>query len=331
MPETGLVRLDRARLALIEAKSVDEVKDIRDQAEAIRLYLRAQGAGLEMQNDAAEIKLRAERKLGEMLGEMEKNKGAATPLHDERALPKLHDLGIQEVQSHRWQQEARISEPEFETWIAEKRADKGELTSAGLRNLGMRLGRDGAEIAALPDGIFDVILADPPWPYPNQFESWGPTSLHYRDLPLESIAALPIQDSVAENAALFLWVTNSFLREAFLIVDAWGFEYKTNMVWVKRNLTRPGTGFYVRGRHELLFICTKGSMAPKQTGQTPIGSVIEADVREHSRKPDEVYEIIERMYPEGEYLELFARGHRDNWTAWGTDSETLLAKSDAHG
>jgi len=96
-------------------------------------------------------------------------------------------------------------------------------------------------------------------------------------------------------------------------------EYKTNIVWVKTNLKKPGIGFYVRGHHELLFICTKGSFVPDQTGKEPIGSVIEADVREHSEKPDIVYEVIEKMYPERKYLELFAREEREGWAAWGNE------------
>lgn len=175
----------------------------------------------------------------------------------------------------------------------------------------------------LPEGTYDVILADPPWEYDNTGVH-GAASHHYDTLPLEDICALaPLP--VADNAALFLWVTNPFVRDAFEVIDAWGFTYKTNIAWVKRNLVRPGSGFYVRGRHELLFICTRGAMVPDQTGRAPIGSVLEADVQEHSRKPDEAYELIEAIYPEGQYLELFARNHRSGWTPWGNDSSLVLA------
>ena len=174
-------------------------------------------------------------------------------------------------------------------------------------------------VLPLPIGLYDVILADPPWPYDNQIEGWGSTSLHYDNMDLESIKAMRVP--AANNATLFLWTTNPFLKDALTVVEAWGFEYKTCMVWVKRNMSRPGIGFYVRGRHELLFICTRGSHVPDQQGKEPIGSVIEADAREHSRKPDEVYGIIEAMYPDRHYLELFARGEkRDGWTTWGMEA-----------
>lgn len=95
----------------------------------------------------------------------------------------------------------------------------------------------------------------------------------------------------------------------------------THMVWEKTELKKPGTGFYVRGRHELLYICTKGSHVPDQRGKTPIGSVVEAGVREHSRKPEVFYDIIEAMYPDSNYLELFGRGQaRPGWEVWGHEA-----------
>jgi N6-adenosine-specific RNA methylase IME4 len=89
-------------------------------------------------------------------------------------------------------------------------------------------------------------------------------------------------------------------------------------VWVKKNLTKPGSGFYVRGRHELLFICTRGSFTPIDNNQSPpIGSVITSDIGEHSEKPQEAYEIIESLYPNCSYIELFARDRRSGWDSHG--------------
>jgi len=178
----------------------------------------------------------------------------------------------------------------------------------------------------LPQGTYDVIYADPPWLYDNQIQDWGPTSLHYPAMELsrltELVGSRPGQIHPADNAVLFLWATNPFLEDALNLVRAWGFSYKTNIVWVKRDLQRPGSGFYVRGRHELLLICTRGSFVPDQKGKEPIGSVVEAPVREHSRKPDEVYAIIETMYPAGKRLEMFARGVvRDGWESFGNEAK----------
>lgn len=173
---------------------------------------------------------------------------------------------------------------------------------------------------ALPEGVFDVILADPPWEYRNSGGLPGQAGNHYHSVSLTELCSERFRPPSADDAVLFLWVTNPMLPDALTLVNAWGFEYKTDVVWIKRNLVKPGVGFYVRGRHELLFICVKGSMLPEQSGQAPIGSVIEADIQDHSRKPKEAYELIESLYPQGHYLEMFARGHRNRWTTWGSDN-----------
>lgn len=318
-PNTQLVHFDTARRELILASSIDEVKLIRDKAEALRLYVKQQGAGLEMQNQCAEIKIRAERRAGEMLREQEKNKGAATPLHDERALalPRLSDLGISEVQSHRWQSEAEVPEDVFEQHVATIKDKQEELTSSGLRRLAIKLRGGDIDVSPLPEGVFDVIYADPPWRYDNTGVD-GAAQKHYQTMSIEQLCTLEIP--AADNSVLFLWVTNPFLRDAFTVIDAWGFEYKTNIVWVKENLKKPGAGFYVRGRHELLFICTKGAFVPDMKGKEPIGSILFADVEEHSRKPSLVYGLIESIYPNCKYLELFARNKREGWESWGLEA-----------
>ncbi len=105
------------------------------------------------------------------------------------------------------------------------------------------------------------------------------------------------------------------VREGLRVLEAWGFEYKTGLGWVKNKI---GMGYYVRSRLELVLIGTKGEMSLPEIERRP-DQVIEAPRREHSRKPDELYEIIERMYPNGRYLELFARRTRPNWTSWGNE------------
>lgn len=174
----------------------------------------------------------------------------------------------------------------------------------------------------MPGDVFNVIYCDPPWQYDNT-GVLGAASKHYDTMPTEAICGL-LKDTklqVADNAVLFMWVTNPTMPDAFKVIEAWGFEYKTNMVWVKTELVKPGSGFYVRGRHELLFICTRGSFLPLEHVSPPIGSVIESPIREHSRKPDEFYTVIERLYPDCNYIELFARHQRDGWKSWGDQVE----------
>lgn len=172
---------------------------------------------------------------------------------------------------------------------------------------------------SLPSGIYNVIYADPPWQYDNTGVD-AAANAHYHTLPLADICDFlkTINLQVAQNAVLFLWSTNPFLADALRVVEAWNFTYKTNLVWVKTDLSRPGTGFYVRGQHELLFICTRGSFTPLNWSQN-VPSVLAAPVRQHSRKPDEIYGVIENLYPNCRYIELFARQQRDGWTAYGNE------------
>jgi len=170
----------------------------------------------------------------------------------------------------------------------------------------------------LPEGIFDVILADPPWPYYLPLR--GAPDAHYKTMSIEDICNLEvegvsIQEKIADDSILFLWSTNPQLKVALGVIESWGFTYKTNLVWVKDKI---GTGYYVRGKHELLLIATKGDIPPPVEEVRP-SSVLHAPVREHSRKPDEVYDIIETLYPNRRYLELFARNPRENWTSWGLE------------
>ena len=164
----------------------------------------------------------------------------------------------------------------------------------------------------LPTGKYRVIYADPAWQYKNSGFTTSAEN-HYKTMPTDEICNLPIKDLADENAVLFLWATNPLLEDALRVCKAWGFTYKTNFVWIKNQHTG---GFYNYGQHELLFVATKGSMLPKLGSLH--SSVINSIRREHSRKPDEIYDIIEAMY-DAPYLELFARTERKNWTGWGLE------------
>jgi N6-adenosine-specific RNA methylase IME4 len=173
---------------------------------------------------------------------------------------------------------------------------------------------------ALPTGQrFPVIYADPPWrfaPYDSVTGTARTPEAHYPCMQTKEIADLPIAKLATEDAILFLWTTAPHLQQAFHVIEAWGFRYATNVVWVKDQI---GLGFYVRNQHELLLIATHGFMRAPPPAQRP-PSVITAPRREHSRKPDEAYEIIERMYPGLPKIELFARARRPGWDCWGNQA-----------
>lgn len=171
-------------------------------------------------------------------------------------------------------------------------------------------------IDELKNNKYSVIYADPPWKYDNSGYNTGVPDLHYPTMTNEEIISLPIKNLTTENAILFLWATNPLLKEALKVIEAWGFKYKTNMVWIKDKFTYYG--FYCYGKHELLLIATKGSMLPQREGM--VNSVIEAKKEEHSKKPEIVYSIIEKMFPGFAYLELFSRNKREKWYQWGNES-----------
>ena len=169
------------------------------------------------------------------------------------------------------------------------------------------------------DRRYAVIYADPPW----HFEVYNEESRiecaagnHYPTMTLDEICALPVPHLATDAAVLFLWTTLPHLEEALQVVTAWGFAYKSNVVWVKDQI---GLGYLVRNQHELLLIATHGDIPTPLPAQRP-ASVIHAPRREHSRKPDEAYELIEAMYPELPKIELFARSRRSGWAAWGNQA-----------
>lgn len=165
----------------------------------------------------------------------------------------------------------------------------------------------------LPEGEYDVIYADPPWQY--DIPTRGAPDMHYPTMTLEEICDLKNELPIAEDTILFLWATNPKLPEALQVLKEWGFKYKTNLSWVKDKI---GTGYYFRGKHELLLIGIKGKMPPPIEANRP-PSVLIASRREHSQKPEEVYDLIETMYPNRKYLELFARNNRNGWYGWGDE------------
>jgi N6-adenosine-specific RNA methylase IME4 len=169
----------------------------------------------------------------------------------------------------------------------------------------------------LPEGVYRVIYADPPWEYgdkrTNDANS-GSAESQYPTMPIEAICDMPVCDIAASDSVLFLWATAPLLTEAVQVIESWGFTYKAQFVWDK---VKGFNGHYNDVRHELLLVATRGSCVPKIDTLDP--SIVQAKRTQHSRKPDCFYELIERMYPPGErtHVELFARRSRNGWQSWG--------------
>ena len=179
-------------------------------------------------------------------------------------------------------------------------------------------------------GIFGTILIDPPWRFQNRTGKMAPEHkrLHrYPTMSFEEIAALPIDRYAQKPSHLYLWCPNALLPEGLRIMASWGFKYKSNIVWYKiRKDGGPdgrGVGFYFRNVTELLLFGVKGSMRTLKPGRTQV-NLLATRKQEHSRKPMEIYKIIEACSPEP-YLELFARERVARWTQWGDEVDSYEA------
>lgn len=174
---------------------------------------------------------------------------------------------------------------------------------------------------------FGTILADPPWQFTNRTGKMAPEHkrlLRYSTMSLQEIMELPIAQLTLPRCHLYLWVPNALILEGLEVMRRWGFTYKTNLVWFKvRKDGGPdgrGVGFYFRNVTELLLFGIRGSMRTLAPGRSQV-NILQTRKREHSRKPDEAYDIIEKCSP-GPYLELFARHKKEGWSQWGNEINT---------
>ncbi len=185
---------------------------------------------------------------------------------------------------------------------------------------------------------FGTILADPPWRFSNRTGKMAPEHSRLRRYPtmeLDEIMALPVEPLTEERSHLYLWVPNALLMEGLQVMKAWGFTYKSNLVWYKiRKDGGPdgrGVGFYFRNVTEIVLFGTRGNLRTNPPGRRQV-NIIRSRKREHSRKPEELYDVIEDC-SNGPYLELFARSNRRGWHQWGNevdDNSTEVVPAEMH-
>jgi len=177
------------------------------------------------------------------------------------------------------------------------------------------------------DRRFHTVLADPPWQFQNRTGKMAPEHKRlnrYATMTLDDILALPVASVVGDTAHLYLWVPNALLPEGLRVLASWGFAYKSNIVWHKiRKDGGPdgrGVGFYFRNTTELILFGVRGKNARTLAPGRSQVNILKTRKREHSRKPDEAYDLIESCSP-GPYLEMFARGSRAGWNTWGDQAD----------
>ena len=338
---TSLVQYERARAALAEATRIDEVLPIRDQMEHLKLHARHVQDRL-LLADATEIQIRAERKLGSLLKEAEeaglirvgrpKKPDPENPTRVEGFT--LKEIGVSHKLSSSAQQKASISEHAVEAMISRTRdrilsggATVIDVVAKSQEKKERRATREtvlGAMQRSLPDKKYGVILADPEWKH----VPWSDQGLlkaadnHYPTTGTDEICARPVHTIAADDCALFLWGTVPMLPDALRVIAAWGFTYRSHVMWRKGYPgAQQGMGYWFRINHEILFVGTRGNIPCPAPGEN-WGSVIDAEVRGHSVKPEWQYELIEAYFPNLPKIELNARRARDGWDAWGLEAPT---------
>ncbi|WP_146597731.1 MT-A70 family methyltransferase [Novipirellula aureliae] len=305
-----LLALSEVQRALSEIESVEDIKEIRDKAEAVRKYVESAGLGLEMQNKAAELKLRAERKAGEMLAEMKLHGGDRRSDEQDDRL-RLTDLGISKDQSSRWQLLARVPAKLFDDFVAQFTVHQVELTTAEALRYArtLKARKESAATGGQPEQTDSGLLQ-----WPELVEAGIKFGCIYASLdhgsgnamPLEKLRQLEIESIAAEQSHCHLWTSHEQSNHAESILRAWGFEPRDIFIWVK---PKRGPGEYWRRAHELLMLGVRGDCPFLDKS---IHSWIQANRPRHGGKPSKVRELIETVSP-GPYLELFADRPARGW------------------
>lgn len=300
-----------ARRALAALTRVGEVKGIRDKAMAVEAYAR-QAKDYELAEQAVEVRFRAEIRAGELLAEM-KAKGERDKGHRRRKfespsvtqIPKLADLGVTKMQSHRWQTLAALpaDEQEARCQRTKKKVRSALDGTAKLERAEMRAA-DEARVRSLQpiEGRFRTLVIDPPWDY-EWLSLAGRASPGYATMTHEELLALPVASWAEDNCHLYLWTTNNFLTRAVDLMAHWGFAHKTVLTWVK---PRWGLGSYFRNATEHVLFGVRGEL---RTRSDSIATYFEAPLGEHSEKPERFYEIVRQASYEP-YGEAFQREAR---------------------
>ncbi len=343
----GLPSLEKARALLEHCRSTDECQKIRALAQAVASCAATERA----RDEAAAIVLLAKARIGELTAEMQRVKpggkggGSNVPAGNVRRTDALAAEGLSRKDAAECEKIASLKKSgDLDRMIA--KAGGATTTAAALavhrlapaerRKVFAKLGDDveikraigevkldakralAEEIRAnpvvTPDGRYQVIAIDPPWKYDNRAEDTTHRGKNlYPEMTAPEVCALPVASLAQDDCALWLWTTNAFMREAYTCLDAWGFKDKTILTWDKVNL---GLGDWLRNVTEHCILAVRGRPVVSLTNQT---TLISEKRRQHSRKPEAFYSLVESLCP-GSKLEMFARTPRDGWTAWGAET-----------
>ena len=347
MKANQITHYETARRALADAVRVDEVKEVLDKSAAMTEYARRARDG-ELMGNSTKLRCYAEHRLGEIMDEERKAGRLAKAGRRSRIgsakdpiFKTLADRGVDKHLADRARKAAAMDEEQFARAVEKKvkiavaavENDKAVIAAARAERHAekkkRRAEREAAlanKLLALPDKKYAVIVADPEW----KFEVWSEKGLsntsadnHYRTSRLDAIKARDVPSIAADDCVLFLWATVPMMPQALEVMAAWGFKYVSHIAWVKN---RAGTGYWFRGKHELLLVGTKGDI-PAPVEGTQAESVLMAKVGKHSAKPEDALKVVEKYFPHLPRIELNRRGKpRRGWDAWGEEAELEAAE-----
>jgi len=316
--QTALSTLGSARKAVEKAHSIFDVQKLVKLSEAVMAVTDSEG----MREQAMELYLRARRRRGEIVEKLPKNEGArgrgVRGKND--PTPTLAEQGIDRHEVKKDYKLLTIPEPEWEAFCA-----KEDKNFTGAMRIAKSIERDkkrdeNAEMARetepLPDGPFSTIVVDPPWSREDEgdVDQLGRGQPTYEMMTIDELKALPIGEKAADNAHIYLWITNRSLPKGFPLLTAWGFRYITCLTWCKPSF---GIGNYFRGQTEHMLFGVKGSLPLLRSD---VGTCFNWPRQaRHSQKPEEAYDLIETCSP-GPWLDAFARRKRRGWICWGAEA-----------
>lgn len=328
----ALIQLNAIETALTKAKTIAEIKNIRNQAEAARQCFRLAEYGLEMQNNAAEVKLRAERRAGKFLANINRVPGKRSDLTSS-LIDEVEPTYTEILRKNKlllntarnWQLEAEVPPEIFEQHVVETKVEGKELTSAGLVKLAkkQRLEKEKRETAdnvlvfeSKTNHRYKTIVIDPPWPTQKIIREARPNQdrFAYRTMSIEEITKLPLGDLASKDGChVYLWTTHKYLPAAFELFLQWGVKYQCLMTWVKPTGMTPYSWMY---NTELVLFGRIGTLKLEKMG---LKLSFDASVTKHSEKPDIFYERVSLASPPPR-LDIFARRQHEGFQVWGDEA-----------
>ena len=312
----------KAAQMLQQADTIQKARELQDLALTAAEWAKRKGLGEEAVRYANSYALAAERRIGEMTLAAARAGELATRGRPKENVPAgdiypatTAEVGLTRKERNEAEFLAELPEEDFEKIKTGEKSRKQARAEAKRTKQKEEHKRKREKPPPISEaGIYQIVLADPPWKYDHQKAKNRDVENQY---PTADLATIKSHNPKTEdNAILFLWDTATKLKEALEVIDAWGFRYVTNAVWDKQKI---GMGYWFRGQHELLLVGTKGE--PGTVPEHVRGSSVFSEARgQHSQKPESVYRYIEEAFPDRTKLEMYCRTPRKHWAAWGNEA-----------